>query len=1080
MESVAPRLNSASAAPAGAAAVTSNNGHCGSVRSEAYTVEHADQAQNHDFVDGTGQTVGILSDSFGDGSADVASGDLPGPGNPCGRYTPVKVLQDDSGTDEGRAMAQLVHDVAPGAALDFATGDQGMTNFASNIAALKAAGATTIVDDLSYFAEPFFQDGPIAVAANAATADGKTNYFSAAGNDNIVVGGQNVGSYEAQSFRPTPCPAAVTALSGEKQCHDFDPGPGVSNGDTITIEPFSELDVDFQYAEPWYGVTDDFDVFLVDATTGDVVGTAVDNNLTTQRPSELAFAEYASNSPENVEVVIGRHSGHGRPRLKFSLLGSQGIDAVQFATSSGPDVIGPTIYGHNGAASVTSMAAAPARDTTTPETYSSRGPVTMVYGPVDGTTPAARLPRVERLAKPDLTAADCVSTAMWRFDPFCGTSAAAPDAAAVAALMKQRNPRASAKLVVNKMKATATPMAHGTAQSTGAGFVNAAAAVSAVGGRAQYAKFTAAGMSSPLSITTGPGGALWFGQYSGSIGRVSMTGAITLFSDARIGYTDGITEGPDSNIWFTNKLTNQIGRLTPDGVFTFFTDPSLSGPSAITAGPDGALWFLNETYPNYSVGRIALDGTITHYTDPTINQPQQMTVGPDGALWFTNYGGNTPTSVGSIGRITTDGVVTNYTAPGTYNPSGIAVGADGNLWFTTQGYQGRLGRVATDGTFLPYFDNATIHTGDRMTSGPDGALWITDEGAGGLGDGWVDRVATNGVVTKFTDASIERTFGIVTGPDGNVWTANFDSNTIGRISDGFRQVSVITDPTIDTPSAIADGPGGVRWFTNGGGNSIERVSAAGAVTNFTDPGIASPSSIVAGPDKAMWFTNRADHSIGRITWKGAVKTYTAPDIGYPSSITVGPDGALWFTTGGDGVGRITTAGVITMFHDPRISDSFFITAGPDGALWFTDLGPVANGDGTIDRITTAGDLSVFSDPSWHTPGQITAGPDGALWFTDSGRHSIGRIATDGTVTTFPAAGIFQASVITSGPDGALWFANGEGLGRMTTAGSFTSIPAVGYAGAPIQAAGLTTGSDDQLWFTGFDNVVGHVNLADHS
>ncbi|HEX4490277.1 MAG TPA: S8 family serine peptidase [Acidimicrobiia bacterium] len=1078
MESLAPVTNSVAANPTPAAAAS---GACGSVHSEADAQLRANVARNHDFVDGSGQTVGILSNSFDaqHAAADVASGDLPGPGNPCGRLTPVKVLADDTpGADEGRAMAQLVHDIAPGAAIDFATADEGTMDFASNIGALKAAGANVLVDDYTYFAEPFFQDGPVAVAVNDATADGHTNYFSSAGNFNVVAGGHDVGSYEAAKYRPTACPPAVAAYgAGEHDCHDFDPGPGVSNGDTLSLGGFNELKLDFQYAEPWFGVTDDFDVFLVDASSGAVVAASTDDNQVTQQPFE--FVDIYHFDSTDVRVVIARHSGRGRPRLKFSLLGSRGIDAAQFATSSGPDVIGPTIFGHNGAANAVSVAAVPATSTTDPETYSSRGPVTMVYGPVDGTTAAPPLPRVVRLAKPDLAATDCVATTFFSSGVFCGTSAAAPNAAAVAALMRQRNPKARAKLIVNKLKATAAPMENGTPQSVGSGLVDAAAAVTAVGGKPQYAKFTDAGMDYPLAITAGPDGALWVGSYGGEITRVTTSGAITNFPDARIGYTDGIATGADGNIWFTNKLANQIGRITPAGVVTIFTDATLSGPSSITSRPDGALWFVNATYPNYSVGRIATDGTITRFTDPSINGPGQITTGPDGNLWFTNLGPPRSASVGSIGRITTAGVVTSYTADGkVYQPVGIAVGGDGALWFTQGDAPGRIGRITTAGE-ISYIYDPSILTAGQMASGPDGAVWFTDGGGPSLGDESVDRLSMNGVATRFTDPSLERPSGIVTGPDGNVWTANFDSKTIGRFTASFRRVSVVMHPTMNTPFGITNGPGGVLWFTNRDGSSISRVSTAGVVTNFTDPTISGPTGIVAGPDNALWFTNSGNHSIGRITWKGAVKSYTVPDIGTPQSIAAGPDGALWFTTLGDGVGRVTTAGHITMYHDAAIARSYDITTGPDGALWFTDLGPLTTGIGAVARITTDGTITRFSDPVMRRPFGITAGPDGALWYADIGGNSIGRITTDGTVTNFTASGLSSPRMITVGPDGALWFTIDADLGRMTTAGSFSSPLTVGFGGPQAQAQDLTTGPDGQLWFTGLDNVVGHVNLVDY-
>src|SRR6185369_4038435 len=86
----------------------------GSVISQGDRAMRADVARAALGLTGAGVTVGVLSDSFncrGGAAADVATGDL----------SPVTVLQDEpgcgSGTEEGRAMLQIVHDVAPGAGL---------------------------------------------------------------------------------------------------------------------------------------------------------------------------------------------------------------------------------------------------------------------------------------------------------------------------------------------------------------------------------------------------------------------------------------------------------------------------------------------------------------------------------------------------------------------------------------------------------------------------------------------------------------------------------------------------------------------------------------------------------------------------------------------------------------------------------------------------------------------------------------------------------------------------------------------------------------------------------------------------
>ena len=131
-------------------------------------------------VNGTGIKVGVLSDSFnnlGGAAADEADGALP-PG------ADIQVLKDLSGggSDEGRAMMQIIHDIAPGASLAFYTAFDSEQDFANGILALAAAGSKVIVDDVSYFDEPFFQNGVIAQAIQTVEAEGVT-YVTAAGND---------------------------------------------------------------------------------------------------------------------------------------------------------------------------------------------------------------------------------------------------------------------------------------------------------------------------------------------------------------------------------------------------------------------------------------------------------------------------------------------------------------------------------------------------------------------------------------------------------------------------------------------------------------------------------------------------------------------------------------------------------------------------------------------------------------------------------------------------------------------------------------------------------------------------------
>ena len=166
------------------------------------------------------------------------------------------------GPDEGRAMAQIVHDVAPGANIQFHTAFDGEANFAQGIIDLKNAGSKVIVDDVGYFAEPFFQDGVIAQAVDTVVAGG-ASYFSAAGNAARQ-------SYD-DAFRPSQVYADGVFPGGffGGTAHDFDPGAGVDEFQKITCHAGDQLVISLQWDNPYPSLggpppAADVDVYLLD------------------------------------------------------------------------------------------------------------------------------------------------------------------------------------------------------------------------------------------------------------------------------------------------------------------------------------------------------------------------------------------------------------------------------------------------------------------------------------------------------------------------------------------------------------------------------------------------------------------------------------------------------------------------------------------------------------------------------------------------------------------------------------------------------------------------------------------------
>lgn len=367
---------------------------------------------------GSGIEVGVISDSINQVGAKVAgsqaSGDLP---------PNVTVLRDQAGgSDEGRAMAEIIYDEAPGLSrFVFSSGTTaGPAAKAESIDDLRSAGVDVIADDVFMLDEPFFQDGVVVQAVDRARAAG-ISYFASAGN-------RARQSYQA-AYRPSATPGF----------HDFDPGAGDDRGQTIaTVPAGSYLQVALGWDEPVGAVQTDLDSFLVDAGTNAPLQSATSDSIITGRPNESVTWTNTTGAPVSVALRVERAAGSRSPFMKTIARGNFGSFAIaEHPTNS--DTINPDAASARGALTTAAVASDDA-GLDTPEPFSSRGPKTRLID-----AGGNRLGAPEVRAKPEIAAADKVDTTVPGFRPFYGTSAATPSAAGIAALLLSASPAAGAQ-----------------------------------------------------------------------------------------------------------------------------------------------------------------------------------------------------------------------------------------------------------------------------------------------------------------------------------------------------------------------------------------------------------------------------------------------------------------------------------------------------------------------------------------------------------------------------------------------------------------------------------------------------------
>ena len=310
-------------------------------------------------------------------------------------------------------MLEIVHDLAPGAELYFATAFGGQARFAANIEALCEAGANVIVDDVYYTFEAAFQDDTAAQGVKPAVGDG-CFFFSAGGN------GCNLNDGTAGVWEGDYAAGGTLIVNGVPVgvLHDFG-GGAIQN----RITEDSRQSYVLQWAAPLEASSNDYDLFLIDENDN-VLDSSTDTQDGTQDPIE--FISSSEDDHTDARLLIVKASGSAR-YLRLDTLEGQ----LDVATAG-------NLFGHSAAENAVSIAAVGVQSaggtggvfngTESVRRSNSDGPRRIFFQP-DGTPITAgnfSSTGGKRLQKPDLAAATCVSTSTPGFSTFCGVSPRPP------------------------------------------------------------------------------------------------------------------------------------------------------------------------------------------------------------------------------------------------------------------------------------------------------------------------------------------------------------------------------------------------------------------------------------------------------------------------------------------------------------------------------------------------------------------------------------------------------------------------------------------------------------------------------
>src|ERR1700730_1521468 len=290
----------------------------------------------------------------------------------------------------------------------------------------------------------------------------------------------------------------------------------------------------------------------------------------------------------------------------------------------------------------------------------------------------------------------------------------------------------------------------------------------------------------------------------------------------------------------------------------------------------------------------------TMYPMPEAYDPNEFlpgdVEGADGTMYASVYDSD------QIAKFTTDGTTTAYPIPDpSAFPTDMVLGPDGNVWFT-ESIGNAVDKITTAGVITPYHLDPNVFPIIAPYEGPRGIA------VGPNGDIIVAHVTSVKIIEMSTAGTITAIYPVAqladslarltTGPDGNIWFTEDLASTIGRLKPSTGKVDLFPTPTSSAyPASVVSAADGNLWFTERDVNQLGRITTSGVITEFQTPTVVTkPWYMISGPDGSLWCAEFFNSGLGRVDPVHLTFVEYRSPIGiWPLGAAAGPNGSIWLT-----------------------------------------------------------------------------------------------------------------------------------------------------------------------------------------